>query len=153
MNASTVFCCRTRTACCARLTHQDRGGRVAALAEDRGLAGEKGLENLAEDLVLPEQLMHRCPLIEPQEPELRRLGHHRRVGGNLLIGGSAQIARDLLEQVGNVVEELMSREHIPLLDRQELVETLEPEPGRAPCDPRPAGTRNGQPWQQSLERA
>ena len=109
---------------------EDRGGRITALAEDRGFPGEKRFENLAEDLILPEQLMHRCPLIEPQEPELRRLGHHRGVGGNLLIGGSAQIARDLPEQVGNVVEELMSREHVPLFDRQEPIETLEPDMGK-----------------------
>ena len=110
--------------------HQDRGGRVTTLAEDRGFPGEKRLENLAEDLILPEQLVHRRPLIEPQEPQLRRLGHHRGVGGNLLIGGSAQIARDLLEQVGNMVEELMGRENVPLFDRQELIETLEPDTGK-----------------------
>ncbi len=56
--------------------------------------------------------------------------HHRGVGGNLLIGGSAQIARDLPEKVGNVVEELMSREHVPLFDRQQPIETLEPDTGK-----------------------
>ena len=56
--------------------HEDRGRGIAALTEPGRLAGEERLENLAEDLVLAEQLVDRRPLIETQQTELGRLGHH-----------------------------------------------------------------------------
>ena len=96
--------------------HQDRCRGIAPLAEPRRLPGEKALENLAEDLILAEQLVDRCALVEAQQTELGRFAHHTRIRGDFLVGWRPKVRRYLLEQLGNVVEKLMRREDLTLLD-------------------------------------
>ena len=112
--------------------HQHRRGGVAPLAEHRGLAGEEALENLAQDLILAQQLVDRSPLIEAQQPKLAGFGHHRGIGGDFLVRGRAQVGGDLLEQLRNMIEELVGRKDVALLDGQQGVEPLQPERGQNP---------------------
>ena len=109
--------------------HQDRCRGIAPLAEPGRLAGEKALENLAEDLIFAEQLVDRRALIEAQQTEFGRFAHHTRVGGDLLIGRRPEVRRYLLEQLGNMVEKLVRREDLTFLDVEQLIEPFEPQPG------------------------
>ncbi len=110
-----------------RSTHCQHGScRVGPLAERRGLAREERFEDFAEQLVFAQHLVHRRLLVEPQQTEFGRLGHHRRVGGNLLLGGGAHVGRDFADQLGDVIEELMRGEHVTSVDVEQLVESLEP---------------------------
>ena len=88
--------------------HAD-GARQAALdfeafgdrrlqAEALGFLDQKGLEDLAEDLVLVQQLMRRGVLSVAQLAELARLVHHGGVGGDLLVRRRGDVAGDLVDQ-------------------------------------------------------
>jgi hypothetical protein len=112
MKASTVFCCSTRT---------------AALGQLRRLAGEELLEDLRENLVLAQHLVDRRALVEAQQSELRRFGHHRGVRRNLLVGRRPYEGGDLAKELRDVVQQLVRRKHIAPVHRQQAVEALEPQ--------------------------
>ena len=114
-----------------RARHRQHGrGGVGLLAELRGFAGEEAFEDFAEELVLTEELVHRGALVEAQQPEFGRLGHHRGIGGDLLISRRAQVVGNLAQQLGYVIEQLMCREDVAAIDVEQHVETLEPGPGK-----------------------
>ena len=112
--------------------HQHRRGSVAPLAERRGLAGEETLEDLAQDLIFTQQLVDRSALIEPEQSKLASLGHHAGIGGDLLVRRRAEVGGDFLEQLRNMIEELVARKDVALLDGQQGVEPLQPGRGQNP---------------------
>ncbi len=119
--------------------HQDRRHGVRCLAERDCLAHEERLEDLAENLILAQHLVHRGSLIEAQQSKLRRFRHHRGIGGDFLILGGAEVTRDFGEQLRNVIEQLRCRKDVALLDVEQLIEALEPclgKRGVVRCEPR-----------------
>ena len=94
------------------------GGRLQT--EPLRLRADEGLEDLFENLVFAQQLMNGCLLLVPEKTELARFVDYRGIRGDFLVGGRAQVGRDVRNQQRNVIEKLVRRKHVVQLDGQQL---------------------------------
>ena len=109
--------------------HAEGLGHGRPQPETFGLLDQKALQDLREDLVLVQELVGRRALLVAQQTKLARFVHHRRVGSDFLVLRCRQVSSNLIDEQGNVIEELLGREHLVWRDGQELAQACEP-PGR-----------------------
>jgi hypothetical protein len=101
-------------------------GRRGLKPETSRFRDDERFEDVSEDFVLAEQLVHGRLLFVPQDAELAGLVDDGGVGGDLFIRWSAQVPGDLGDECRDVIEQSVRWEHIIRRNNQQFLQTVEP---------------------------
>jgi len=95
---------------------------------DRHFVLEELVQDLAEDLVLAQQLMNGCLLFVAQLAQLGGLRHDGCIGRDAALRRRLEMAGNLVDQIRDVIQQLVRWKHVAAVDREQRLEALQPLP-------------------------